>query len=118
MGVSRHVVVAESDAEAKAVARPAYARWRGSMAKLWEDRGAGFPLAAHLPLEWDAAEAMGHGCAGSPDTVRAFVEREAREGGITYFVSAMAFGGLPLSAVQRSAELFAGHVMPAFAAKS
>jgi alkanesulfonate monooxygenase SsuD/methylene tetrahydromethanopterin reductase-like flavin-dependent oxidoreductase (luciferase family) len=118
MGVSRHIVVAGTDEEARALARPAYARWRGSMAKLWEDRGNGFPLAAHLPLEWDAAEAMGHGCAGSPDTVRAFVEREVAVGGITYFVSAMAFGDLPLAAVQRSAALFAQHVMPAFGAKS
>ena len=57
---------------------------------------------------------MSHGCAGSPATVRAFVEREA-ERGITYFVSAMAFGSLPLEAVIRSAELFAAEVMPAFA---
>ena len=114
MGVSRHIVVAESDAAAKTLARPACGRWRRSMAKLWEDRGKGFPLAGHLPMEWDAAEAMGHGCAGSPDTVRAFVEREAREGGITYFVSALAFGDLPVDAAIRSAELFAAEVMPAF----
>jgi alkanesulfonate monooxygenase SsuD/methylene tetrahydromethanopterin reductase-like flavin-dependent oxidoreductase (luciferase family) len=112
MGVSRHIVVADSDEEAKALVRPAYARWRRSMAKLWDERGAGFPLAAHLPEEWDAAEAMGHGCAGSPETVRAFVEREAAAGGINYFVSAMAFGDLPLAAVLRSAELFASRVMP------
>ena len=114
IGVSRHIVVAESDAEAKALARPAYARWRGNMAKLWEERGDGFPLAGHLPPSWDEAEAMGHGCAGSPDTVRAFVEREA-ESGINYFVSALAFGDLPLDAAMRSAELFAAEVMPAFA---
>ena len=114
IGVSRHVVVAGSDDEAKALARPAYARWRRNMAWLWEERGQAFPLTAHLPLEWDEAEAMSHGCAGSPATVRAFVEREA-ERGITYFVSAMAFGSLPLEAVIRSAELFAAEVMPAFA---
>ncbi|MBO9517603.1 MAG: LLM class flavin-dependent oxidoreductase [Porphyrobacter sp.] len=118
MGVSRHIVVAPTDEEAKALVRPAYGRWRQSMAKLWEDRGNGFPLAAHLPLEWDAAEAMGHGCAGSPETVRAFVQREAEAGGINYFVSALAFGDLPAEAVIRSAELFAEQVMPAFAAKS
>ena len=114
LGVSRHVVVAGSDAEAKALARPAYARWRGSMARLWEDRGHGFPLGGHLPLEWDAAEAMGHGCAGSPATVRAFVEREVAEGGITYFVGAFAFGDLAPEATMRSATLFATEVMPAF----
>jgi alkanesulfonate monooxygenase SsuD/methylene tetrahydromethanopterin reductase-like flavin-dependent oxidoreductase (luciferase family) len=114
MGVSRHIVVADSDDAAQAFVRPAYARWRRAMAKLWDERGAGFPLAAHLPLEWDDAQAMGHGCAGSPDTVRTFVEQEAAAGAINYFVSALAFGDLPLAAVMRSAELFAAHVMPAF----
>jgi hypothetical protein len=88
------------------------------MARLWEDRGAGFPLGGHLPPEWDAAAEMGHGCAGSPETVRSFVEREVAEGGINYFVSALVFGDLPLAAAVRSAELFAHHVMPAFAGNS
>ena len=113
IGVSRHIVVADSDEEALALARPAYARWRRNMARLWEERGDGFPLAAHLPEEWDAAAAMGHGCAGSTQTVRAFVAREV-EHGITYFVAALAFGDLRLPAVTRSAELFAAEVMPAF----
>ena len=56
---------------------------------------------------------MGQGWAGSPASVRAYVEREA-ELGITYFVSGFAFGDLPLAAAMRSAELFAGEVMPAF----
>lgn len=114
MGVSRHIVVAPSNAEAKALARPAYARWRRSMAKLWEERGSGFPLGGHLPMEWEDAEAMGHGCAGSPAKVQDFVRREVEEGGITYFVSALAFGDLPLAAATRSAELFASEVMAAF----
>lgn len=114
IGVSRHVVVADSDAEAKALARPAYAHWRSNMAWLWEQKGIPFPLAAHLPEDWDAAEAMGHGCAGSPTTVRDFVRREA-ERGITYFVSALAFGTLPLDAALNSAELFASEVMPGWA---
>lgn len=114
MGVSRHIVVADSDEQAKALARPAYARWRGNMARLWDERGPGFPLAGHLPLEWDAAEAMGHGCAGSPAMVRAFVEREAADSGINYFVSALAFGDLRVAEVTRSVELFAAEVMPTF----
>jgi len=114
LGVNRHIVVADSDAEAKALARPAYARWRRNMAKLWEERGSGFPLAAQLPELWDEAEAMGHCCAGSPRTVRDIVAREAASG-VTYFVSGFYFGDLPLDAVKRSAELFAAEVMPAFA---
>lgn len=118
LGVSRHIVVADSDEEATVLARPAYARWRSAMAKLWQDRGVAFPLAGHLPLEWDAAAALGHGCAGAPDTVRAFVERELDRCGINYFVAAMAFGDLPLAAVLRSTELFAGHVIAASTGKA
>ena len=114
LGVNRHVVVAESEEEALALARPAYALWRRHIAKLWYERAGSFPLEAHLPPEWDEAQAMGQGWAGSPDSVRAFVEREAAHG-ITYFVSGFAFGDLPLGAVTRSAELFAREVMPAFA---
>jgi alkanesulfonate monooxygenase SsuD/methylene tetrahydromethanopterin reductase-like flavin-dependent oxidoreductase (luciferase family) len=36
MGVFRHVVVADSDAKATAIARGAYAKWRHYMAFLWE----------------------------------------------------------------------------------
>jgi len=113
LGVNRHIVVADSDAEALALARPAYARWRRHIALLWHERGAGFPLEAQLPSEWDAAQAMGHGCAGSPATVRAFVEREIESGRVTYFVAGFAFGDLPLAAAIRSAELFAGEIVPA-----
>jgi alkanesulfonate monooxygenase SsuD/methylene tetrahydromethanopterin reductase-like flavin-dependent oxidoreductase (luciferase family) len=117
LGINRHIVVAETDEEAMALARPAYALWRRNIAKLWYERAGAFPLEAHLPPEWDAAQAMGQGCAGSPASVRAFVEREA-EYGITYFVAGFAFGNLPVAAATRSAELFAQHVIPAFAGKS
>ena len=39
MGVSRHVVVAETEAEALEVARPAYRLWRSSFMKLWLQHG-------------------------------------------------------------------------------
>jgi alkanesulfonate monooxygenase SsuD/methylene tetrahydromethanopterin reductase-like flavin-dependent oxidoreductase (luciferase family) len=113
LGVNRHIVVAETDAEAAALARPAYALWRRNIARLWYERTGAFPLEAQLPPEWDAAEAKGQGCAGSPATVRAFVEREAQHG-ISYFVAGLAFGDLPVEAAIRSAELFAGEVAPAF----
>jgi len=114
LGVNRHVVVAETDEAAMALARPAYAMWRRNIAKLWLERAGSFPLEAMLPLEWDEAQARGQGCAGSPQSVRAFVEREVGYG-ITYFVSSFMFGDMPVEAAMRSAELFAAEVMPAFA---
>ena len=113
LGVNRHVVVAPTDAEAMELARPAYALWRQHMGKLWYERTGTFPLEDHLPLEWDAAQAMGQGCAGAPETVRSFVAREIEVGRVTYFVSGFAFGNLPVAAAIRSAELFASEVIPA-----
>ena len=115
MGISRHIVVADTEAEAMELARPAYRRWRASLARLWEERGTGFPLAGVYPDEWDDAQATGHGIAGTPDQVRNFVRGEASSGGINYFVSWFAFGDLSAKQVTRSVELFASEVMPEFA---
>jgi len=113
LGVNRHIVVAPTDEEAMDLARPAYACWRQHMGKLWYERTGAFPLEDFLPPEWDAAQAMGQGCAGTPETVRAFVAKEIEVGRVTYFVSGFAFGTLPVEAAIRSAELFASEVIPA-----
>jgi alkanesulfonate monooxygenase SsuD/methylene tetrahydromethanopterin reductase-like flavin-dependent oxidoreductase (luciferase family) len=115
MGVSRHVVVADTDEQAKELARPAYRKWRRAMAYLWERSGVEFPLAKFLPATWDAAEKGGHVIAGNPETVRAFVQKEVETGGVNYFVSGFAFGNLSVDQVTSSAELFSREVMPAFA---
>jgi alkanesulfonate monooxygenase SsuD/methylene tetrahydromethanopterin reductase-like flavin-dependent oxidoreductase (luciferase family) len=113
IGVSRHVVVAETDEEALAIARPAYLRWRDSFAHLWIECGYPRPLTEVYPDSWDLLQERGNCCAGSPKTVRAFVEAEAGRG-INYFLSWFAFGGMTVEQVTRSVELFASDVMPAF----
>ncbi|WAT16986.1 LLM class flavin-dependent oxidoreductase [Aurantiacibacter sp. MUD11] len=112
VGVGRHVVVADTDAEAQALARPAFARWRASFVQLWEARGADNPFVKSFPADWDALVATGAAVAGSPATVKDFVQREAEQAGYSYFVAQLAFGDLPLAAVQHSATLFAQEVMP------
>lgn len=114
IGVGRHIVVADTDAEARALAAPAFARWRAHFVHLWEQRGGHNPFVKAFPKDWDAVEASGAACAGSPATVRDFVARHA-EVGFTYFVSQLAFGDLSLADVTRSAQLFSKEVMPAFA---
>ncbi|WP_347271309.1 LLM class flavin-dependent oxidoreductase [Rhizorhabdus histidinilytica] len=119
MGVSRHVVVAETDEEAKALARRAYLHWIDSFDHLWQENGTSVrqavpPVAALYPETWDELEAVGNGIAGSPETVRDFVLQEAERTGINYLVSWFAFGDLSVSEVTRSVELFSSQVMPAF----
>lgn len=115
VGVGRHVVVAESDDEAVALARPAFARWRASFVHLWEARGGDNPFVRSFPPDWDALVATGAACAGSPTTVRNFIAAEAESAEYTYFVAQLAFGDLPLQAARHSAELFAREVMPGLA---
>ena len=117
VGIGRHVVVADSDAEAEAIARPAFARWRASFVHLWEARGAKNPFVAAFPKDWDALVASGAACAGSPETVRAYIAREAEAIPFTYFMAQLAFGSMSVEQVRRSAFLFGTEVMPAFASR-
>ncbi len=114
IGVGRHIVVADSDAEAQAIASRAFARWRASFVHLWEARGGDTPFVKSFPKDWATVEAAGGACAGSPATVRAFLERDVAQGGYTYSVAQLAFGDMTVAEVTRSAQLFGAEVMPAF----
>lgn len=114
LGVGRHIVVADSDEEALAIARPAFARWRASFVHLWEQRGVNNPLVRSFPKDWDAVEAAGTACAGSSEKVRAFLQRDVELGGYTYLLAQLAFGNMSVAQVTRSARLFGQEIMPAF----
>lgn len=114
VGVSRHIVVAPTDDEAKTLASQAYAKWLHSFRKLWLDNGYDAPLTDLYPDTWEELEAKKNACAGSPETVRRYVLEEVERCGTNYLVSWFAFGDLHVDHVIRSVELFSEHVMPAF----
>ena len=115
IGVGRHIVVADTDAEARAIATRAFARWRASFVHLWEARGGDNPFVRSFPKDWDAVEANCSACAGSPATVRDFLLRDVEFGNYTYSVAQLAFGDMTVAEVSRSAQLFGAEVIPAFA---
>jgi alkanesulfonate monooxygenase SsuD/methylene tetrahydromethanopterin reductase-like flavin-dependent oxidoreductase (luciferase family) len=108
MGVCRHVVVAETDAEALKAARSAFPRWRASLAALWERRGTPLPFA--VPLQWDELEASGMAVAGTPQRVTEYVRAQNKAVGGNFFLCQMMFGDMPLEFAQQSARLFAFEV--------
>ena len=114
MGVCRHVVVAESDGEAQAMARASFARWRASLVALWEQRGVPLPVA--MPLQWDELQANGMGIAGTPQRVCEYVRAQSEAVGGNFFLCQMMFGDMPLEFAQQSARLFAFEVAPQLAA--
>jgi alkanesulfonate monooxygenase SsuD/methylene tetrahydromethanopterin reductase-like flavin-dependent oxidoreductase (luciferase family) len=115
MGVSRHVIVADTDEAALAIARRAYPRWRQSFRWLFNRHGTEPRVIGIYPETFDGLIALNNGIAGSPETVRRFVAAEIAANHCNYFVPQMVFGDMTLQESQRSIELFGEDVMPAFA---
>jgi alkanesulfonate monooxygenase SsuD/methylene tetrahydromethanopterin reductase-like flavin-dependent oxidoreductase (luciferase family) len=115
MGMARHVVVADTDEQALAIARRAYPRWRNSFRWLFARHGTEPRIMAIYPETFDGLAAFDNGVAGSPKTVRDFIAAEIAATGANYLLSWFAFGDMTLAESLRSVELFAREVMPAFA---
>lgn len=114
IGITRHIVVAESDAAAERIAAAAYPRWRQAMDWLWRRSNVAFTLRDIYPEDFAALVALGHGVAGSPATVRAYIAQLAHETGVNYVLGQMVFGDMPAEDAATSLRLFAREVMPAF----
>jgi alkanesulfonate monooxygenase SsuD/methylene tetrahydromethanopterin reductase-like flavin-dependent oxidoreductase (luciferase family) len=125
-GVSRHIYVAPTDAQAFAEAKDAEMWYQESFKRFViperiEDTHPslqpGFrQLAATLAeVTWDTLLADRTLAFGSPETVARHVE-EMQQLGIGQLLFWMNFGGLPQDKIRRSMELFAREVMPHFRA--
>lgn len=112
IGISRHIVVAETDSEAQRIANEAYRPWRESLEFLWQRSRNAFPLAELYPLRFDALAAIGHGIAGSPATVLTYLRALTQETRVNYLVCHMIFGTMRFEAAATSLRLLAREVMP------
>jgi alkanesulfonate monooxygenase SsuD/methylene tetrahydromethanopterin reductase-like flavin-dependent oxidoreductase (luciferase family) len=118
IGITRHIVVAETDAEAERIAAAAYPRWRQAMDFLWRRSNVEFVLKDIYPQDFAALQAIGNGFAGSPASVRSYIANLQQETGINYLLCQMVFGSMRLDNAERSIRLFAREIMPAFAETS
>lgn len=115
MGVVRFIVIADSDADALAIARRAYLRWRASFVYLSAINGE----LPDLPMNvenFDQLVRQGQAIAGSAETVRAFLAGQIADSKANYFVGQFCFGDLTFEEMLHSVELFAAHVKPALQA--
>ena len=112
-GVGRHVVVADTDDMALAIARRAYPRWRTSFFWLFERNSSAPRTHAHYPKTFDELQALGTAIAGSPETVRNFVAADVKATGANYWTPWLAFGDMTTGEALHSIDLFAREVMPA-----
>jgi alkanesulfonate monooxygenase SsuD/methylene tetrahydromethanopterin reductase-like flavin-dependent oxidoreductase (luciferase family) len=113
-GVGRHVVVADTDEKALAIARRAYPRWRSNFFWLFRRHGSAPRVGDLYPESFDQLAALRTAVAGSPQTVRDFIAAEIEETSPNYFVPWLAFGDMTVEEALHSVDLFAREVMPAF----
>jgi alkanesulfonate monooxygenase SsuD/methylene tetrahydromethanopterin reductase-like flavin-dependent oxidoreductase (luciferase family) len=112
IGLSRHVVVGDSDREAQSSARRAFLLWYDALIHLWRAHGVGLPRQL-IPSDFEDALAQGYVIAGSASTVRQRLKDDNEVAGINYCICRLAFGDLSFEESSRSVELFAKEVMPA-----
>lgn len=111
MGLSRFIVIANSDDEALRCARRAYPVWHRSFNHLFHLHGT---TPAHpRPPDFDTIAAFGQAVAGSPATVTAFLQSQIIEAKVNYLLGQFAFGDLSFDECLRSIDLFTAKVMPA-----
>jgi alkanesulfonate monooxygenase SsuD/methylene tetrahydromethanopterin reductase-like flavin-dependent oxidoreductase (luciferase family) len=111
IGSSRHIVVAETDAEAERIGERAYTRWYDSFIFLWEKHGIAPPTAAY-PRDFKAACDLGIAVAGSSETVSRILADQIEQVGVNYLLSRFAYGDLSFEESTQSVELFSRNVIP------
>ncbi|MBV9195419.1 MAG: LLM class flavin-dependent oxidoreductase [Solirubrobacterales bacterium] len=112
-GVNRNLVIAEDGEEARRVAGDAYVAFRQRLMFLWERSGV--PAPPVFPPTFAQWQAVGGAFAGDPEEARQYVAEQVELAGLDTMSFHLAFGDLSFENVNRTAELFAAEVMPAFA---
>jgi len=108
-GQTRHIFIAQTDAEAKEEARSAWARWCDNINYLWNIGGS--DNLKHL-YDYDAMLADERIIVGSPKSVREQVWRSIDMSGINYFIGVFAWGNISHEKSMRSMRYFVREVMP------
>ena len=111
-GISRHVYIGKTDAQAWEDAKIALAQFNENTSYLQSIRGDN-RRKEHLS-DFEARRAEGLYIAGSPDTVREEVRKHLGITGSNYFVGSFAFGNLTTEQAMNSMRLFAEEVIPTF----
>ena len=109
LGMTRHVVVAATDAEAEAIARTNYATWFANLTKLWRDFGSS-PI--RFARDFDEARQRGLAVAGTAAHVREELERQIAVSTCTYLVIRPIFGDVTEAQAAASTDRFASEVLP------
>jgi alkanesulfonate monooxygenase SsuD/methylene tetrahydromethanopterin reductase-like flavin-dependent oxidoreductase (luciferase family) len=112
-GILRTIFLADTDAAARALARPAFKQHYQSLTKLWVEHN--MPTAAESFVDdLDDEIRDDKAYVGSPATVRDQLARFIEATGCEYVVARLMFGDLTRDELLHSVNLFVHEVMPSF----
>ncbi len=106
MGMTRFIVIGETDEKALIMAKRMYALWYKSFMKLWLRYDKTPPLAAYTE-DFEGIVKTGQAVTGSPETVYEILQQQIEESGVNYFVSRFAFGDVTYEEAAFSTDAFA-----------
>ena len=118
IGVSRQIVVAETEAEAHRIGKPAHGQlYRNNQYLRREAIRRGLATAETVPVSvnsegYEQALTEGSTIAGTPDQVRAAIEAQVHDLGINYLICYFMFGEMKLRDALASMALFVSEVKP------
>ena len=112
IGVNRHIVIADTDADALKIARPAHEMYHASLTKLWRENVATTQVARAAVADIEQAVREGSVIVGSPETVRAQIQSQIDTLGLNYMTCGMFFGNIAYEHAMRSLDLLAKEVIP------
>ena len=105
MGISRHIVLADTEAEAIRIAERAYRIWLKHMELLWNRNGMKLPLG--LPPDIGPLLQARSAFAGTVAGFRNFLKDQIEATDASYFVCDVAFGDLTPEELMRTTRLLA-----------
>jgi alkanesulfonate monooxygenase SsuD/methylene tetrahydromethanopterin reductase-like flavin-dependent oxidoreductase (luciferase family) len=115
IGMQRHIFVADTDTEAIRFGKPAMDAHLANLNWLRTKQGqTGLTSRLNVPrgANFEACVADRTVIAGSPQTVRAEIERQVEELGVNYLLTYLFLGTMSLPDALRSLNLFTTEVMP------
>ena len=118
-GLLRHIVIADTDEDARRIAKPAleyHAANLNWLRKLHGSTDSTDRTNVHRGKTFESWEEMEMVIAGNPETVCAEITRQAKLLGLNYLIAYLFFGTMTLADAMRSLELFGTEVMPKLAA--
>jgi alkanesulfonate monooxygenase SsuD/methylene tetrahydromethanopterin reductase-like flavin-dependent oxidoreductase (luciferase family) len=112
LAANRQLVVAETLEEARKIAKPAHELHHEKIMWLQNRNVMTINYTQNIVAGFDDAVKAGSVIVGTPDTVRADIERQVKAIGINHMNFSMFFGNMTLEQALRSQRLFAQEVMP------